>query len=201
MIVLGLTGSMATGKSTVAKLCQNLWHIPLWDADFEVRMLLERPAIQSHIEKVFPHVVINNTVSRPLLRQYVFENPHELSVLESILYPHLLFRVKKYIQYHHRLASPIILLDIPLLFEKGWEGLCDYVMVATCKMPLQKHRILQRSGMTKIQMNQILNQQYPQSLKKKWADFEIKTDLSKRYTLQQLQNILRQICPQGAFNA
>lgn len=201
MIILGLTGSIATGKSTVAKLCHTLWHIPIWDADHDVKRLLKTRVVQNQLKISFPHVFCDDKLDRGALRRHVFANAHELRLLESILYPYLLKNMRQFIHYHTRRRTPLIIIDVPLLLEKGWSEYCDYVMVATCKEHLQKQRILKRAGMTNTQMNQILAQQFPQHIKRKRADFEVKTDLSKRYTVSQVENILHQIILEGGDHA
>lgn len=193
MIILGLTGSMATGKSTVAKAFKKLWHIPVWDADEQVRILLKSPSIQEKLKEFFPFCFIEEKLERSLLKKHVFENPQELRVLESLLYPSLMTHVKAFISHHQRQHANLIVLDVPLLLEKGWSHLCDYIMVVTCRPDIQRQRILHRQGMTEKQMDQVLLNQIPQQIKLKLADFGVHTDLSKGHTVLQLKNILKNL--------
>lgn len=191
MIILGLTGSMATGKSTVSKLLKTLWHIPVWDADEEVRKLLITASIQAQLEEIFPQAFVDGQLQRGLLRAHVFENPHGLALLEAVLYPILMTGIENFMRACQRRNCPLIVLDVPLLFEKGWSVMCDYTMVVTCKAPLQRQRVLKRPGMTEKQMNHVLNNQFPQHEKVKLADFWVRSDLSKGFMVTQLKSALK----------
>lgn len=193
MIVLGLTGSMATGKSTVTRLFKSLYHIPVWDADAEVRRLLVQADVQSRVAYLCPSAVIDGTLNRSVLRKEVFENPDQLRQLEYILHPLLWNHMINFIKFHRRQGRKIIILDVPLLLERGWSVLCDYILVVSCKPFLQRQRILRRSGMTQEQMEQVLAQQLPQFTKKSLASFVVLTDQHKGNTALQLKRILQQL--------
>jgi dephospho-CoA kinase len=190
VIVLGLTGSMAAGKSTIVHFLRQTWHIPVWDADQAVRETLALPEVQQLLQPLFPEAFPEGAFDRQRLRSLVFDQPELLLILESILYPYLLIQIKQFIQRYTRLRLKLVVLDVPLLFETGWNRFCDNVLVVSCRPFLQEKRILRRTGMTKKQMANVLAKQWGQIDKKALANFVIQTDHTKGETFRQLKQIL-----------
>ncbi len=194
MIIIGLTGSLAMGKSTVARLLQQNFHFPIWDADGEVRELWQsNQTLITEVSKKFPQVMRNGKIARAELRILAFNNPKVLKHLEALIYPYVKKSCNQFIAKTKRLQVPICVLDVPLLFEVGWDQFCDYTIVVSAPAFLQRQRILNRKGMTLEQMNHVLKLQLPDQEKRKRADYVILSGLSKWYTFIQLKKVIRNI--------
>lgn len=210
MIIIGLTGSMATGKSAlIQQIRQNLrW--PIWDADAQVQKLYQSPEVIEKIGEYFPEakekppapspVNLENKskfqINRQILRRLLSNNSSGLPILEGILHPLLAIHRHKFLMRMTALGQKIVVLDIPLLFEKHLEAECDIIVVTNCSDQLQKQRILSRPGMTFPLMNQLLAHQIPLQEKMKMADIVVETGLNKRHSwtmfCQKLQDIIKE---------
>ena len=196
MIVLGLTGSIGMGKSVAGAMFRQIG-LPLHDADRAVHGLIgPRGAAVAAVGAVFPGVVDDRpggpgaAVDRARLAERVFDDLRALECLEGILHPLVRKATRAFLRRHARLGRRLVVLDIPLLYETGGEALCDAVLVLTAPRFLQEARVLGRSGMTRKRFATILAQQMPDREKRRRADFVVKTGLSKRETLRQLQAIV-----------
>jgi dephospho-CoA kinase len=180
MIIIGLTGSMGTGKSELVRRIRSNLSWPIWDADAEVNLLYKDPAVIEQIVAAFPKAVeVGGTLSRRKLGEMVSQNPDGLDFLENILHPLLAVTRNNFLNAMNRLSQPIVILDIPLLFEKGLDQLCDLTVVTSCPHWLQKQRILSRSSVTEEMMEAFLSRQIPSSEKKKLADIVVETGLNR----------------------
>jgi dephospho-CoA kinase len=192
VIVLGLTGSIGMGKSTAAATLRRL-RIPLFDADRVVHRLLARGgAAVDPVGTLFPGVLAESGgIDRPLLGRRVFGDPEALSRLERIIHPMVEVREKQFRSRAHARREPIIVLDIPLLFESGSERRCNYVLVVSAPRLVQRQRVLRRPDMTEKRLAAILSNQMPDREKRRRADFVIPTGLSRGLSLQRLRAIIR----------
>ncbi len=190
MIVLGLTGSIGMGKTTVAKMLRRMG-LPLHDADRAVHRLLARGgAGVAAVEAAFPGVVANGAVDRERLAGQVFEDRAALKRLEGILHPAVRRATRTFLGRQVRAGRRLVVLDIPLLFETGSEAICDAVAVVTAPPFVQRGRVMGRRGMTAVRFQAILAKQMPDREKRRRADFVVKTGLSKAETLRQLRAIV-----------
>jgi dephospho-CoA kinase len=121
----------------------------------------------------------------------VFEDPAALERLEGILHPAVRRTTRAFLGRHARAGRPLVVLDIPLLFETGGEALCDAVVVVTAPAYVQRARVLGRRGMTPARFQAILAKQMPDIEKRRRADFVVKTGLSKAAALRQLRAIIK----------
>lgn len=172
-IRLGLTGSIGMGKSTVAAMFADLG-VPVFDADAEVHRL-QGPggALLGTIEAAFPGATGPDGVDRGALGRAVFDDPAALSRLESIVHPAVADARAAFLAANA--AAPVVLLDIPLLFEKsGWRDV-DKIAVVSAPAPIQRARVLARPGMTPERFEAILSRQMPDAEKRARADFVIPT--------------------------
>ena len=158
MIIVGLTGSVASGKSTVA-----LWiretGIAVHDADAEVHSLLAAngQAVAEIIATFGPNIrASDGGIDRKKLGRHVFANPADRKKLESILHPLVRQRRNQFIKDQQRLGSQIVVLDVPLLYETGGDKLCDYVIVVFAGEDTIRQRTLSRPGMTAEKLSGIL---------------------------------------------
>ncbi len=173
MIVLGLTGSIGMGKSTVAAMFADEG-VPVFDADAVVHRL-EGPGgvLVQAVEDLFPGATGPEGVDRPALRERVFANPADLARLEAVIHPAVAREREAFLKQHW--DAPLVLLDIPLLFEKGGAELVDKVAVVSAPAQVQRQRVLGRPGMTVERFESILALQTPDAEKRARADFVIST--------------------------
>lgn len=193
MIILGITGSMASGKSSLTHRIKTLMHIPVWDADSEVQKLYNVRAIQEKIMDQFPGCLNNGQLSRDLLRHDMARNANNLQRLEKILYPALAISRSKFLADHQRQRSPVIILDIPLLFEKKLDVLCDVIILVKSPDWLIRQRILKRPGMTVNLMESLLSKQLSQNEKLRRADFVVDSGAGHHHTWIQFIKILEHL--------
>ncbi|HKX78587.1 MAG TPA: dephospho-CoA kinase [Novosphingobium sp.] len=171
--VLGLTGSIGMGKSTVAKMFEDLG-VPVFDADAAVHQL-QGPGgpLLPEIEAVFPGTTGPLGVDRPKLGAAVFGDAAALGRLEAIVHPAVeAMRQRFRADNAHR---PLIVFDIPLLYEKGWADRLDAVAVVSAPATDQRARVLARPGMTEEKFERILALQVPDPEKRARADYVIDT--------------------------
>ena len=195
MIIVGLTGSVASGKSTVAGWMREMG-IAVHDADAAVHSLLAAngQAVAEIIATFGPDIgASDGGIDRKKLGGHVFANPADRKKLESILHPLVRQHRDQFLQDQQRLGSQIVVLDVPLLYETGGDGLCDYVIVVYAGEETIRHRALSRPGMTAEKLSGILATQMPASEKCQRADFVLDTDLDPDITRQHLFTWLDQI--------
>jgi dephospho-CoA kinase len=173
MIIVGLTGSIGMGKSTTAAMFARL-KIPVFDADAAVHAL-QGPggAALAPIEAAFPGTTTAAGVDRPRLGAAVFGNPAALQRLEAILHPMVAAAQARFLARHRRAA--IVVVDIPLLFEKGGSERVDVIVVVSAPPEVQRARVMARPGMTAAKFDAILAQQLPDAEKRARADFIVPT--------------------------
>lgn len=193
MIILGLTGSIGIGKSTAAAMLRRRG-VPVHDSDATVHRLF-RPggAAVAPIAQAFPGVVVDGAVDRRALGARVFGQPTELRRLEAIVHPLVRQAENRFLAIQARARRPLVVLDIPLLFETGGQFRCDAVAVVSATAFLQRQRVLRRPGMTAARLADILRQQTPDRLKRRWADAVIPTGLGRRLSLHHLDHLLAQL--------
>ena len=198
MIVLGLTGSIGMGKSTAAAMLRRLG-VPVFDADLVVhRLLAASGAAVPPVSAAFPGVgTEDHGIDRVLLGQRVFTSSAALKRLEAILHPMVAAEEKRFLARSRARRVPLVVLDIPLLFETGAERRCDYVLVVSAPALVQRQRVMRRPGMTEIRLNTILRKQMPDHQKRLRADFVVQTGAHRGLTLRRLKSIVRLLRKRG----
>ncbi|WP_010184326.1 dephospho-CoA kinase [Sphingomonas sp. PAMC 26605] len=172
-ITLGLTGSIGMGKSTVAAMFAEAG-VPVFDADAAVHALQGADGrIVAAIEAAFPGTTGPNGVDRGALGAIVLGDPAELARLEAIVHPAVGEERAAFLARHA--DAPIVLFDVPLLFETGGESRVDRVVVVSAPPEIQRARVLKRSGMTPAKLDAILARQLPDQEKVARADFVVPT--------------------------
>ena len=188
MIVIRLTGSVASGKSTVAGWMSEKG-IAVHDADLAVHSLLAAngQAVPDIKAKFGPDMVApDGSIDRKKLGGHVFATPADLKILESILHPLVRQHRDQFVQDQRVLGRQIVLLDVPLLFETGGDNSCDYVIVVYAAEDTIRQRALSRPGMTEEKLAGILATQMPAGEKCQRADLVLCTDLDPDSTRQHL---------------
>jgi dephospho-CoA kinase len=193
-IVLGLTGSIGMGKTTVACLFAEEG-VPTFDADAVVHQL-QGPAgaLVAAIEAEFPGTTGATGVERNLLAGQVLDRPDALRRLEALVHPAVARERDAFLAAHR--DAPLVVLDIPLLFEKGGWNLVDKVAVVSAPAEVQGARVLARPGMTPEKFASILALQMPDSEKRARADFVIPTGGSIEATRDSVRRIVACFAPQ-----
>lgn len=182
--ILGLTGSIGMGKSAVAAMLDDLG-VPVFDADAAVHQL-QGPggALLPAIEAAFPGSTGADGVKRAELGARVFGKPEELKRLEAIVHPAVHAMRQDFLAKYA--AQPLLVFDIPLLYERGGADKLDAVAVVSAPAELQRERVLSRPGMTPEKFEQILKLQVPDAEKRRRADFIIDTGVALDETRAQV---------------
>jgi len=190
MIVLGLTGSIGMGKSEAARAFRRLG-IPVFDSDAVVHHVMRRhgravPAIAA----AFPAVVTDGVIDRQALGRQVFAEPASLRRLEAIVHPLVRAAGDRFLRQMRARRQPLVVLDVPLLFEGGGYRGCDATAVVSAPARVQRARVMRRAGMTAEKLAGILRQQMPDAEKRRRANFVIPTGGSRRQSLQAIQRLV-----------
>jgi dephospho-CoA kinase len=191
MLVLGLTGSIAMGKSHAARIF-GAFGVPVFDADAEVHALMAPggDAVDA-IVRDFPDVQgPGGGVDRKALGRAVFGDAEALRRLERVLHPRVRAREQRFLALACRQQRKLVVLDVPLLLETGGERRCDRVVVVSAAAFLQRQRALARPGMTSERLAAVRGQQMSEALKRRRADFVIHSGLDRGQTVRQIGAIL-----------
>ena len=200
MIVLGLTGSIAMGKSTASALFRREG-VPVFCADQTVHRLLgPGGAAVAAIEANFPGVVAAGAVDRVQLAAKVFADPHALKRLEAIVHPLVIDAQDRFLKAAARRGNPLAVLDIPLLFEAGLDRLCDRIAVVSAPASVQYQRLVRRRTLDAVRIKATLARQMPDALKRRRADFIIPSGQGRALTRRVIVNIIRTLKDKGMAN-
>ena len=189
--LLGLTGSIGMGKTTVAGMFASLG-VPVFDADLAVhRMQGPGGALLAPIEAAFPGATGPRGVDREHLAGAVFDNPEALARLEAIVHPAVRAEREAFMLAHT--GARLVVFDIPLLFEKGQEGEVDAVLVVSAPARIQRARVLARPGMTADRFASILALQVPDVEKRARADYVISTGCTLAETREVVARLTKKL--------
>jgi len=193
LIILGLTGSIGMGKSTAATVLSQMG-IPVHDADRNVhRLMAKGGAAVERIAAAFPGVVKDGAVDRGALGKRVFGDRAALARLEAILHPMVQAAERAFLAEARHRRRPVVVLDVPLLYETRGENRCDAVIVVTAPQFIQSLRVLRRKGMTPQRLKDIVMRQMPDAEKRKRADFVVPTGLGKRQSRTALLRVVKKL--------
>lgn len=192
-VVLGLTGSVGMGKSTVARMFEALG-VPVFDADAVVhRLQAPGGALVAPIEAAFPGSTGPRGVDRKRLGAAVFAHPDALARLEAIVHPAVRAARREFLRDHA--GAKLVVLDIPLLFETGGVDAVDAVLVVSASPAVQRERVLARPGMTAERFADILAKQLPDADKRARADHVIDTGRSLAETRAEVARLVEKLAP------
>ena len=174
MKIIGLTGSIATGKSTAARMIRRR-RLPVHDADAVVHQLMKpRGAAFDLIAEIFPEVIDEDgRINRTVLGRLVYEDPNKKAALEAILHPMVRESGNAFIRKCQRQRRKYCFLDIPLLFETGGENRFHKILCMSAPSYVQRRRAMARSGMTREKLDAIIASQLPQRAKLRMSDYVI----------------------------
>lgn len=168
--ILGLTGGIASGKTTVANMLKDLG-IEVINADELVKEIYSTQEAIGFIQKVAPECVINHDINFPSLRQQVFDDESLQEKIETFIYARL---PKKFLE--RAANSPWVVYDVPLLFEKELNEMVDSILLIATKREIQKQRLIERDNSTEQLADKILDLQWPLEDKKKMSDYIIENN-------------------------
>lgn len=189
MIIAGLTGSIAMGKSTVAKMFAALG-APVFDADSAVREFYRSPGAAA-VEAAFPGVLDAGEVNRDKLAAATLGDPQALKRLETIVHPEVGRLRKTFLERARAEGRRMVVVDVPLLFETGGDKTVDVVLVVSAAEATQRARALGRPGMTEAKLDAILARQTPDREKRRGAHVVIDTNGTLEQTRAQAAAVLR----------
>ncbi len=191
MIVAGLTGSIAMGKTTVAKMFAALG-APVFDADAQVREFYASPGAEA-VEAAFPGVIEGGQVNRDKLAAAALADPEALKRLEAIVHPEVARRRQSFLERAAAEGRRVVVLDLPLLVETAGAGAVDLVLVVSASEATQRARALARPGMSAAKFAAILARQTPDREKRRFAHCVIDANGTLDETRAQTAGVLRAI--------
>jgi dephospho-CoA kinase len=174
MLIVGLTGSIGMGKSTVAARFRE-HGIPVFDADAEVHKLYAGPAA-ARIEQAFPGTTVSGAVDRAKLAAALAGDTKAFARLEAIVHPLVWAAERAFVKAAALHGASIALLEIPLLFEGGSDSKMDAVIAVSAPAETQRLRVLARPGMTSERLDVLLERQMPDAEKRQRAQFVVDTN-------------------------
>ena len=190
--VVGLTGSIGMGKSAAAAILGRLG-VPVYDADAAVHALYAKGgAAVGPVGAAFPGTVVDGAIDRAALSRLLVADPAGIARLEAIVHPLARARQRRFLAGAALARRPLVVLDIPLLFETGGDRHCDGVMVVSAPEFLQRQRVLARPGMTAAKFALILARQMPDAEKRRRADAVIPSNRGFRPMALALRRALEQ---------
>jgi dephospho-CoA kinase len=189
MVVAGLTGSIAMGKSTVAGMFAELG-APVFDADSVVRMFYAGNGAEA-VNAMFPGVLVEGAVDRNRLAGFVIADPEALRRLESLVHPPVAAAQARFVERAARDRRLLTILDVPLLLETGGESDVDIIIVVSAPGAIQRARALRRAGMSDAKLDTMLLRQMTDLEKRRRAHFVIDTAGRLDETRAQVRQFMR----------
>ena len=193
MIVVGLTGSIAMGKTETAKILRSLG-IAVFDSDADVHeMYRSDRSVIERIAELVPSAEVDGTIDRQRLSKAISEVPETLQAIETIVHPAVRKHQNAFLERSRLEGRTMAVLDIPLLYESGQAGRFDKIMVVSAPEDVQRKRALSRPGMTPEKLEFILSRQTPDCEKRRRADYVIDTSKGLDDARRQVEEIIRDI--------
>ena len=156
MYKIGITGSIGTGKTTIANVFA-LFNVPIFDADQQIKKILRKKKIKQELKNIWPSVLKQNHIDKLKLREIIFSNNIEKKKLEKLLYPYLGIELKKFETINNK--EKILVYDVPLIYETKTEKRYDMILLAHCGKKVQKERVLIRDKISSSLFEKILASQ------------------------------------------
>ncbi|MCF6349579.1 MAG: dephospho-CoA kinase [Flavobacteriaceae bacterium] len=198
-LIIGLTGGIGSGKTTVAKLFKKL-AVPIYFMDLEAKKLMQNSKIikRKLIVKFGQEVYLNNKLNRSFLANIVFSDTEKLKHLESIVHPKVKQHFKRWVKKQN---TPYVLQENAILFENGNSAFCDFIITVTAPLELKIDRVIKRDAISKKEVIARMNNQWTDEVKIKKSNFIIKNvdlEITKKEVLKIHKKILTYI--KGAKN-
>jgi len=191
-MILGLTGGIAAGKSTVAGVFRSKG-VNVVDADLIAHKVVAKGSVGAKmIKKEFGAAFFTDgRLDRQLLATYCFENKERTDKLNSILHPLIIDEIDRQLNEHKN--EKLVILDAPLLIEANLQTKCDKVMVVICAQNIRISRAIKRSNITKMEAMKRIERQLPDSERRKYADYVINNSGALEKTIAKVEKIYREL--------
>ena len=190
MFKIGITGSIGTGKTTIANLFA-LFRVPVFDADKEIKKILNSGKVKQKIKNKWPHVVRRNKINKSKLKSIIFSNKYEKITLEKLLYPYLEIEKDKFEKINYN--RNILVYDVPLIYETKTEKKYDLVLLTNCDLALQRERVLNRDKISNSLFEKIIKSQLSFNEKIKFKPHVINTTKVKFFIFLKIIFLLTKI--------
>lgn len=172
--IIGLTGGIGSGKTTVARKLVELG-IPVYFADLEAKKLMNQPFLAEQIQSKFGSEVYDEGVlQNQILAAKVFSDPNNIAKLNAIVHPAVAQDFQAWLVRHQEYK--LVVKEVAILFETGGDKKCDYVLLVTAPLETRIQRVMQRDGLTRKQVLDRINHQWSDEIKRKLSDFVIEND-------------------------
>ena len=193
ILKVGLTGSIAMGKSTTAQMFRDLG-CAVFDADAAVHALYGKGgAAIPVVENLFPSAIVDGAVDRTILSELVLNASDRLKTLEAAIHPLVREAQNDFINQARQAGHTFVILDIPLLFETGQASRMDRIVVVSAAAEIQTARALERPGMTEEKLAEILKRQLPDAEKRQNADYVVDTGSGMEVAFDQVRQIVEDL--------
>ena len=196
MLIIGLTGGIGTGKSTVAGMFEE-YKIPVFYADKAAKQALGKIAQTKEAQQMLPEIFDMKNFSREKIADKIFANAEIRKKLEAILHPYILMKITLFIEEYEKKNAPFVVLEVPLLFEVGWNSFCNEIICVVADQASQEQRVLSRAGMTLERFEAIKRSQMPESKKQQKSDFLINTNCNVSETKDKVLEFIESISLQN----
>ena len=190
MKILGITGGIAMGKSTVTRYIASKG-IPVLQSDEVVAGLQMEQAVINAIHKAFPDAVQGGVIDKAVLRKNIARSQQHITTLEKIIHPAVIARYHEFFKENEN--AELVAIEVPLLYELSLDNLCDWIIVVYCSQDRQFERAMKRDGMTLEFLQAMIERQMPITDKLAAADFVINTDGTKEETIQLVDIVLNKL--------
>lgn len=175
ILILGLTGSIGMGKTTVAQIFKK-YKIDVFSSDEIIHQLYDEDEVQKKLKKYFLFSQKNIKITRDLVSKEISSSPEKIKILENIFYPLLSLKRQSFLEAKKKEKKKFVVFDIPLLYEKKLTHLVDKILVVDAPEKIQKKRVLSRKNMTEKKFFVMLSRQIPNKEKCKTADYVLNTN-------------------------
>jgi dephospho-CoA kinase len=197
VFILGLTGSIGSGKSEAAQAFRSLG-CPVFDGDANShRLLADDPSAIFYVAQLVPSAVTNGVVDRAALAAHVFSDPEALMGLETVLHPKIQVSAMRFLDQHQAQGADLVVLEMPLLYEAGLGSLCGAVAVVTVTDKAQTQRVMARPGMTAARLAAIRARQMDPAEKTARADYILDSMAGKKDMVAQVEKIVASLISQS----
>ena len=191
MKIIAITGSIGTGKTTLAGMVKRLGY-GVYDADAQVRRLYRQKEFLAVIKREFPFSFEKGIFNKRILREEVFRDRKKLEKLESLIHPFIRENLRRHIRKYSK-NTDLWFMDMALLYELGWDKLCHFVILAEVDYEIQKNRAMKRDNISETDFKRIVSVQMDNKQKKKMADAVIDTNKKKNLLLVELIRLIENI--------
>ena len=194
-IVVGLTGGIASGKTTIVDFLRKN-KLAVHDSDLVVGGIYSKPKTKflNYLKKTsLGKSIKGKNIDKEIVREEIFNNIKKRKLLESYVHDEVKKVRNIFIKKHKQKKTRIIFLDIPLLFEKKLEKICDFIILFYAPLTIRKKRAIRRRGMQKKILEKIIKSQLNDKIKKKKADFAIDTSINKNQCFNEVLKTIKLI--------